>query len=208
MHEHGSFFQSLRKMGPYNAKEDRFYSGTGFSITISSQMSLAMTQINKQCKRDSSLSLCLSPLPSLPTSDVRRVSLLSLFRFRNSERKYTNHTVSSANHRQSQALKIGLADPIASSAPFDLASEQSTLGSKADNGSSAEKSSSTLSLTSTLKFAPPLTPAGLQHFDYNSTVLKAGGELMSATLAAARDISPFKGSVWEPEDDEWSEVDA
>jgi hypothetical protein len=31
---------------------------------------------------------------------------------------------------------------------------------------------------------------------------------MNATLAAAREISPFKGSVWEPEDDEWLEVDA
>ncbi|KAH7088279.1 hypothetical protein FB567DRAFT_494422 [Paraphoma chrysanthemicola] len=31
---------------------------------------------------------------------------------------------------------------------------------------------------------------------------------MSSTLSAAREISRFKGSMWDPEDDEWAEMDA
>jgi hypothetical protein len=40
------------------------------------------------------------------------------------------------------------------------------------------------------------------------TIRRAEGKLMSSTLSAARDISPFKGNMWDPEDDEWAEMDA
>jgi hypothetical protein len=112
-------------------------------------------------------------------------------------------TTPTANKKPS-ARRISWADQT-NPAPSDTASEQSTLGSKADD----EKTGSTLSLTSTLDFPRPTSlPTPLLALHGHKTIRKPQAKIMSSTLAAAREISPYKGNPWDPDDDEWAEVDA
>jgi len=84
-----------------------------------------------------------------------------------------------------------------SPAPSEPPSEKAALGSKDDD----DKTSSTLSLSSNSSHTPPA------HLDGSKTIRAPQGKIMSSTLAIARDISPHKGSLWDPDDDEWAEVD-
>jgi hypothetical protein len=81
------------------------------------------------------------------------------------------------------------------------------LGSKDDNVSSEEKSGSTLSFTSTSDSGSvrALLVSVAQPQGYK-TIRKTEGKLMSATLAAARGISQYKGNMWDPEEEEWEDA--
>jgi hypothetical protein len=119
----------------------------------------------------------------------------------------------SANPKKTHARRISWADQI-KPVSSDAASKQTEHGSK-DDAESAN-TGSTLSLTSTFDSRSPSprpapTSQGanlLNNINSHKTVRKSEGKLMSATLAAAREMSPYKGSMWDPEDDEWLEVDA
>jgi hypothetical protein len=90
------------------------------------------------------------------------------------------------------ARSISWLDQPAHPAPPDRASKQTVLRSKDDNASSH---GSTVSLASTLElaFAPSST----------SPSKPTKHSQMKASLAAARKIIQFKGSIWDPEDEEW-----
>ena len=138
-------------------------------------------------------------------------------------RDYTTDTLKSspaiavssptANPKKTHARRVSWADQL-KPASSDVASKQAEHGSE-DDAESAN-TGSTLSLTSTFDSRPPSprpapTSEGadlLDNIDPYETIRKSEGKLMSATLAAAREMSRFKGSMWDPEDDEWLEVDA
>lgn len=74
-------------------------------------------------------------------------------------------------------------------------------------------SGSTLSLNSPFHSNLSLVPKSTRDAINYKTIKKSQGtkikqQLNNYTLAAVRDISPFKGSIWDPEDDEWADVDA
>tara|TARA_R110002003_G_scaffold121_7_gene10704 strand:- start:559 stop:2529 length:1971 start_codon:yes stop_codon:yes gene_type:complete len=131
-------------------------------------------------------------------------------------RRYTTETSSSpsptsiltANRRPKHNRKISWADQLAKTnsnsnpAPSHDTSEQAALGSKGD-------AASAVTSTSTSDNFPLNLPAHLHalKLDPYKTIRRAEGKLMSSTLSAARDISPFKGNMWDPEEDEWAEMD-
>jgi hypothetical protein len=116
----------------------------------------------------------------------------------------------------SDARKVSWVDQATNHVSSDNTPEQTTLGSKDD--AESVNTGSTLSLTLTFVPDPPSPPRApspsplqtplLRNLDGYKTIRKSEGKLMSATLAAARQISPHKGSIWDPEDDEWMEMDA
>jgi hypothetical protein len=103
----------------------------------------------------------------------------------------------------SRVRSISWADQ-ANPAPSEITSDQlqTKLGSK-DNDD--ENNRATLSLTSTLDFAPSSTAA--VPLNGSKSIRAPQGRIMSSALTAARDISQHKGNMWDPDDDEWADVD-
>jgi hypothetical protein len=74
-------------------------------------------------------------------------------------------------------------------------------------GEDEAKSSSTVSVTSTFKPMPFTAQRSATTSRHNyKTIGKSQGKLMSATLQAARGISPYQGNLWDPEEDEWMDA--
>jgi hypothetical protein len=211
----GSFFKSYRGRSAFDVDDDEFDSAQKYSIASITKDG-AVTPAIEPWKTRSRRSVSPYPLPyTSPTSKLRGRDLFASFSGRSpfdadddefdTARKYTIEESSAVP--TTRARKISWADQAANPASSDLASEQAALGSKDDDGSSADKSGSTLSFTSTFDsasvLAPPVPAARPQGY---KTIRKAEGKLMSATLASARSISPYKGNMWDPEEEEWGDA--
>jgi hypothetical protein len=117
-------------------------------------------------------------------------------------RKYTIEPPSSTAV-STRARAISWADQVAKAnanpaASSDDAWEQAGLGAKDEE---MEKSGSTVSLTEpSLPFAAQLSTKAPR------SIGTSQGKRMSATLAAARGISPYQGNMWDPEEEEWMDA--
>jgi hypothetical protein len=224
----GSFFKSFRGRSAFDADDDEFDGARKYSTsTLKKEESITDSSPGNTSaksklhhadffKIDGGRAYCSpSPYPSATPSPAKPKPLANNFFVSfngrsafdadddefDDQRKYTIEASSPTASTRSRAISWANQVAYANSAAFDDVSE------RAGRGEDGHKSSSTVSVTST--FEP--TPFAAQHSTTTSrqnykTIRKSQGKLMSATLKAARGISPYQGNMWDPEEDEWMDA--
>jgi hypothetical protein len=222
----GTFFKSFRGRSAFDTDEDEFDGGRKYTTTTlkpesgGEKSKLDRTSFFKadggRAYRSPSPYPLPTPSPALPNpspaSKPQSKNCFASFNGRSvfnadddefdNSRKYTVEP-SSSTVVSTRARAISWADQVAKAnanpaASSDDAWEQAGLGAKDEE---MEKSGSTVSLTEpSLPFAAQLSTKTPR------SIGTSQGKRMSATLAAARGISPYQGNMWDPEEDEWMDA--